>query len=594
MNFVAAQGVKHIFLLPGGGSMHLVDSLGRNTQLEYIPLLHEQACSIAAEAYARITNNLGVVLVTTGPGGTNAITGVAGGWLESTPMLILSGQVKRSDLKGESKVRQLGPQELDIVTVVKSITKYAVTVEDPKLIGYHLEKAIFLAKHGRPGPVWLDVPLDVQGSLIDTEDLIHFKETETEIEEGTSGYQVFDCVSRAIEILNNSRRPVVLVGQGIQRSGASEVFQKFIEVLGVPVLTTWMAAELLPDAHRLNFGKPGMIASRGANLSLQNADCVVAIGVRMDSTVIGFDHTDFARGAKKIVVDIDQHEIEKLKTDIEVAAVVDAKLFIQTFLEESSKLIPQDRLEWMVRCEEWKKKYPIVMPEYRAEKDFVNVYHFTEVLAEELRQDEIIIPGSSGAGLDAFWLAYKVKGQQRLFSTGGLGAMGFGIPAAIGGCIAGKKRVISVDGDGGFQLNIQELATVASRKLPIKFFILNNQGYASIRNMQMGRFSGNLVASDKTSGLMLPDVLSLATAYGLKTSRIVTHQGMREKIREILTGDEPVICDVLVNPNLQVVPRVVSELLPDGSMRSKPLEDLWPFLSREELAENMIIKSRVF
>jgi acetolactate synthase-1/2/3 large subunit len=588
MNFIASQGVKHIFLLPGGGAMHLVDSLGCCKELTYITLLHEQACAIAAEAYARVTNNLGVLLVTTGPGGTNAITGIAGAWLESTPCLVLSGQVKRSDMKKDSGVRQLGPQEVDIISMVQSITKYAVTVDEPNTIRYHLEKAVYLATHGRPGPVWLDIPLDVQAVSIDSENLFSYEPSVPY--ELSNSPQAFAYVNEAINLLNQAKRPVLLAGQGVQRSGAINKFIPFVDTLGIPVLTTWAAAELIPYDHELNFGRPGMIASRGSNFILQNADCLLTIGARLDASVIGFDHTNFARAARKIIVDIDQNEINKVKTKVDVRACVDAGLFIDEILDKQDQLIHNNYSEWIKRCRDWINRYPIVLPEHRETNKFVDMYYFTEILAEELDTGDLIIPGSSGTAIDIFWLVFEVKQNQRLISTGGLGAMGFGIPASIGSCIASEnKRTISVDGDGGFQLNVQELAIVANRALPIKYFILNNQGYGSIRNMQRSHFGGNLVASDATSGLFLPDLIKVASAYGLATFQITNHEGMRDIIRQVIHSDGPVLCNVMIKPEQKVMPRVASEICKDGSIKSKPLEDLWPFLDRSEFLSNMII-----
>lgn len=588
IQFIADQGVKHVFMVPGGGAMHLNDSLGRSKDIEFICNLHEQACAIAAEAYARVTNNLGVALVTSGPGGTNAITGVAGAWLESTPVLIISGQVKRSDLKRDLGVRQLGSQELDIVSIVKSITKYAVTILDPSTIRYHLEKALYLAKTGRPGPVWIDIPLDVQAAHVDPDALDGFNAPVRDL--SSEMKELFDQVKQTIELFNIATRPVLLIGNGVRLSGAQNELLQLVDMMQIPVLTTWMATDLLWEDHPLFFGKPGTVASRGANFTLQNSDYLLSIGARLDFAVTGFDQTLFARGAKKIIVDVDAAEIHKLKMTIDVSVCADARTFIQQILKQRKTIQPRDRSEWLEYCQEWKTKYPIVLPEYWLQTDSVNAYVFSTVLAEELSADDLIIPGSSGLGMDAFWLSFKIKAGQRLFSTGGLGAMGFGLPASIGGCLAcGKKRTISVDGDGGFQLNIQELETVARLNLPIKFFIINNQGYASIRASQKNYF-GRLVGADATSGLTLPDITKVASAYGLRTARITDHTDLCQQIRQVLKVPGPVVCEVMVEPNQSVGPRITSAIKSDGSMVSKPLEDLWPFLDRQEFLSNMIIQ----
>lgn len=586
---IADEGVRHIFTLPGGGAMHLDDALGRCEDIQFVCNLHEQACAIAAEAYARVTNNLGVVLVTTGPGGTNAITGVAGAWLESTPCLVISGQVKRADMKGHLGVRQLGPQELDVVALAGTITKYAVTVVDPDTIRYHLEKAIHLAKSGRPGPVWIDIPLDVQAAQIDPDRLKGFQ-PESPACAASDGPSLVDQVLSMVELLNAAQRPVLIAGNGIRLAGANAAFLEMADVLDVPVLTTWMGADLLWEDHPLFFGKPGTVAARGANFALQNSDFVMSIGARLDTAVTGFDQSRFARAAKKVVVEVDPAEIGKLRMDVDLPVVADAGEFIHAVLANADSLRAADRSDWFEWCRERRTRYPVVLPEYQEETDFVNTYVFSDVLAQELEGSDLIVPGSSGVGIDTFWLSFKVKKGQRLFSTGGLGAMGFGLPASIGACLAsGRKRTVSVDGDGGFQLNIQELQTLSRLNLPVKIFVLSNGGYASIRGMQRGHFEGRLFACDESCGLTLPDLRKIGAAYGIPVFRIEHNTELRGSIRSVLDEPGPVLCEVMVNPDQGVGPRVASAVRPDGSMVSKPLEDLWPFLDREEFLSNMLV-----
>jgi acetolactate synthase-1/2/3 large subunit len=584
---IAEEGVRHIFTLPGGGAMHLDDALGTCADIDFVCNLHEQACSIAAEAYARVTNNLGVVLVTTGPGGTNAVTGVAGAWLESTPLLVISGQVKRADMKRDLGVRQLGSQELDVVALAETITKYAVTVTEPETIRYHLEKALYLAKSGRPGPVWIDIPLDVQAVQIDPASLSGF-EPEPIVPQAQP--DLAEQVKLVVELLNKAERPVLIAGNGIRLAGANEAFLKLVELLQVPVLSTWMGTDLLWDDHPLFFGKPGTVAPRGANFTLQNSDLVLSIGARLDFAVTGYDQSQFARAAKKVVVDVDPAEVGKLGMKVDVPVIADAGVFIDAALERAASVAHPDRTAWMARCRDWRVKYPVVLPEYWDDTEFVNTYAFSSMLAEELEGTDLIVPGSSGVGIDTFWLSFRVKKGQRLFSTGGLGAMGFGLPASIGACVAsGGKRTISVDGDGGFQLNIQELETLARLDLPVKCFVLNNGGYASIRGMQRGHFDGRLFACDESCGLTLPDLRKLGVAYDIPAFRIENHTNMRESIREVLATPGPVLCEVMVSPDQGVGPRVASTVRPDGSIVSKPLEDLWPFLERDEFLSNMLI-----
>jgi acetolactate synthase-1/2/3 large subunit len=588
MQRIAEAGVRHVFMVAGGGAMHLDDALGRRDDIEYVCTLHEQAAAIAAEAYARVTNNLGVVLVTTGPGGTNALTGVAGAWLESTPCLVISGQVKRADMKGTLAVRQLGPQELDVVALASPITKYATTVMDPGSIAYELDKALHLARSGRPGPVWLDIPLDVQGSQVDPASLMRYQ-PEADAGDGQA-HPAPRQVRRTIELLNAADRPVLLVGNGVRLAGGAGRLLDLVEALDIPVLTTWAGADLLWEEHPRYFGKPGAVAARGANFTLQNADLLIAIGVRLDSAVAGFDQSQFARAARKVIVDVDPAEIQKLRMPVDVPICADALAFIEALLSRRADLVPKDRREWFRCCADWRRRYPVVLPEYWTQSGFVNSYAFSSVLAGELAADDLIIPGSSGVATDTFHLAFSVKQGQRFFSTGGLGAMGFGPPASIGGCLAsGRRRTICVDGDGGFQLNVQELETVARLDLPIKFFVLNNNGYASIRGTQRSHFQGHLVGSDPSSGLTLPNLMKIGDAFGLSTARITDNSQLTQGIREVLERPGPVLCEVTVAPDQPVGPRVSSSLRADGSMVSRPLEDLWPFLERDELRANMLI-----
>lgn len=587
IQFIANLGVKHVFMLSGGGAMHLVDSLGRCKDMEYVCNLHEQACAIAAEAYARVTNNLGVALVTTGPGGTNTITGVAGAWLDSTPCLFISGQVKRADMKKESGIRQLGVQEIDIVTLVKSITKYAVTITDPSTIRYHMEKAVYLAKSGRPGPVWIDIPLDVQASAINPEILDGFnsEKIEQRSDEGTMD----DQISQVIELFNRSERPVILAGNGIRLAGAEKDFMQLVDLLRAPVLTTRLGVDLIPASHELCYGMPGSIASRGANFSLQNSDWLLILGARLDMALIAYAPDKLARAAKKIMVNIDPTEIQKVKNIIDIPVSMDAGLFIQGLLKRSDCIKTRNRTDWLTKCQKWKDKYPFVLPGHRTGTTGISVYAFSETLSEALTGEHIILPGNAGNACELFLTAFKVKAGQRVFHNKGTGAMGFCQPAAIGACLAsGKKPTVCIDGDGGFQLNIQELETARRLALPIKFFIMNNRGYASIRSSQQGYF-GRLTGADTTSGLTLPDVVEVAKAYGLSTARISNSQNLRQQINQVLNMADPVVCDVMIIPDEPRAPRVSSMQKPDGSMVSKPLEDMWPFLDREEFKANMIV-----
>jgi len=587
VEFLANAGLQHIFLLPGGGAMHLNDSVGKSGRIQYICNLHEQACAIAADAYGQYTNRFGAAMVTTGPGGTNALTGVAAAWLDSTPCLFISGQVKRADIVGTRGVRQIGFQEIDIVRMASPITKYAVTVMDPQTIRYHLEKALLLATSGRPGPVWIDIPLDVQASQIDPETLEGL--TPAELAQPEDDALVREMVAEAIRLLNGAERPCILVGNGVRLAGGLREFRQLIELLQIPVLTSWKAIDFLGESHPLYAGRPGSVGQRGANFTLQNADFVLALGARLDYGQTGYNPQTFARAAKKVIVDIDAAEIAKLGK-VDVAAAVDAKRFLAEFLRQIGDLVLVDRSAWRSRVQEWKAKYPIVLPEYWQQPEYVNNYVFVQVLGEEMAADDLLIPGSSGACSEITMQAFAVKEGMRIFNSEGLGPMGFALAAALGGCVAaGGKRTVTIDGDGGFQMNSQELETIRRLNLPIKIFVLNNNGYGSIRATQRSYFNSRFIASHPTGGLTLPETSRIAGAYGIPAVRAANHADLRQTVQQVLASEGPMICEVMISPEQYTAPKVASAQRADGSMVSKPLEDLWPFLEREEFAANMLI-----
>ncbi|HKN71096.1 MAG TPA: thiamine pyrophosphate-binding protein [Terriglobales bacterium] len=594
VRFVAALGVKHVFLVTGGGAMHLNDSLARCRELKFICNHHEQASAIAMEGYAKATNNIGVAMVTTGPGGTNAITGLAGAWLDSTPCLFLSGQVKRADrmfkVDGSSLgVRQRGPQELDIISIVKPLTKYAVTVTDPLSIRYHLEKAVHLATTGRPGPVWIDIPLDVQASGIREDELSVFSPEEPKsVSVGSS--ELGAQVHRLIAEFNRAKRPLILVGNGVRLAKAEKEFRELAAVLDAPVATTWLSMDLFGDEQPLCVGRPGTLAPRGANFALQNSDFLLTIGARMDVAVAGWSKEELARGAYKAMVDVDASELEKLSDAVQQPICADAGDFLQEMLSQRRSIIASDRTAWQMRCREWKNRYPLVQEKHRLQGP-VSIYHLAEAISQTITAGDNIVSGSSGVGIEIFICAWPSKTGQRLIHTAGLGAMGFGIASSIGICLSnGGGRTICVDGDGGFMLNIQELATVSYLQLPIKFFVLNNGGYAAIRGSQKNFFGAHNIGCDPETGLWLPDVLQVARSYNLGTAEIHDQAGLDGQIKNVLEMPGPVVCDVKVIADEPREPRVTSVQRPDGSFISKPLEDLWPFLDRDEFAQNMIVE----
>ncbi len=565
--------------------MHLLDSLGSAKDLTFTVFLHEQALTIAAESYAQYTNSPSVALVTTGPGGTNTVTGLAAAWLDSTPVFVISGQVKRSELVGGSGVRQIGPQEIGIIPIVRSITKYAVTVMEPSEIRYHLERAWFEATSSRKGPVWLDIPLDIQAAEIDEENLAGFIPDE-------KAEKTIYTTDGILDLIKKSKRPLILAGNGIKLAGASKAFVELLEKLNVPALLTWKVLDLLPYEHRLNFGCPGTLGHRYANFILQNSDLLLVVGSRLDVSITAFNQTGFAPHAKKILIDIDKNEMEKMSFEAQ-RIVSDAGDFV-TALSSSHTLPLPIKEDWLFYCSSLKHKYPVVVPEYREQTDYVSAYVFIEELCLELGENEIIVPESSGSAGEVTFQAWKVKKGQKIRNAAALGSMGFGLPYSIGACIAqGRKRVTLINGDGAFQLNIQELETVQRFKLPIKIFIWSNDGYASIMATQRNFFNGRYVASERGSGLTLPDIKKIGEAYGIKTFEIKTNKELRSGIKAVLECDGPALCDVRMNPLQLTVPRAQSIKLPDGTMKSKPLHDMFPYLSESEIRENMLAPGAV-
>jgi acetolactate synthase-1/2/3 large subunit len=580
VDFIAQQGVRHVFMLPGGGAMHLNDSLGRNPKLKYICNLHEQAGAIAAEAYGQYAG-LGVLMVTSGPGGTNAITGVAGAWLESTPMLVISGQVKRADLVGGRGVRQIGFQEIDIVGVVKPITKFAVLVMDPKKIRASLEEAVWTATHGRKGPVWVDIPLDVQAAEIDPEDLAPFAPP---VASAPTKTQVTSAATRTIKILAQSKRPIVLVGNGVRHAGAISLFLEWVERIGVPVLTTWKALDFLPDSHPLYVGRPGAVGQRAANFAQQKSDAIICLGARLDNGQTAYNQANFAPHAKRIVIDIDPNEIAKLEMELSVALAADAGDFLRELIADSASTSFPDWSEWRSLCTSLRTRYPIILPSYQSVPSGVHNYVLIETIGRLLGPGDVLVPGSSGACSEVTSQALPVSKGMRFINTHGLGAMGFGVPAAMGACLAAdRQRTICIDGDGGFPMNAQELAVISALKLPIKFFVLNNSGYGSIKATQTNYFKRRYVACDAASGLHLPNLESLAAGASMAFARISSQGDLRESVAIVLARPGPVICEVIMAPDQLTQPKVASKQQADGQMSTMPMEDMWPFLERDEL-----------
>jgi acetolactate synthase I/II/III large subunit len=584
MSRLAEAGAEHVFLLPGGGAMYLNDALACEKRLTPVPCHHEQACGIAAEAWGRVRESFGVCMVTTGPGATNVITPVAGAWIESIPLLVISGQVKRPDLLAGRPLRQGGVQEVDIVPMVKSVTKYAVTIDDPQQIRYHLERALYEMRHGRHGPVWLDVPLDVQGAPIDPDTLPGFTPpAESEADLAAS------C-SQLLALLGEAKRPLLLAGHGVRLAGAAKPFLDLAERLQIPVATTWNALDLLPWEHPLNVGRPGVVALRSGNFAVQNCDLLISIGCRLDNIITAYNPRGFARGARKVVIDVDHNEIDKLDMDIDLRIVADAKAAIDALNSQSREVLAGDNTQpWIARCADWKARYPVNEGQPFPTSGPINHYHFVSALSDAIPPDCIVGTGSSGLAVEVFYTVFRNKPGQRVFLTSGLGSMGYGLPAAIGACLAnGRQPMVAVESDGSLQLNLQEFGTLAAQQLPISLIIMNNGGYASIRNTQRNYFASRFIGTGPEAGLMLPDLEQIAATYGLPFYRISDAADLG-KLQDILATPGPRLIDLQLTPSETLYPKVAALPQADGSMLSMPLEDMSPLLSRQQLAAEMLI-----
>lgn len=586
--YLANYGVQHVFMISGGGAMHLNDAFGRCENIQYICNYNEQASAIAAEGYARTAGKLAVVNVTTGPGGTNAVSGVFGQWTDSAPVLYISGQVKRETMISsypELHLRQLGDQEVDIISIVKPITKFAVSVRDPNKIRLLLEQAIYCATTGRPGPVWIDVPLDIQAALVDEEHLTGFKPIDTKIQLQTIDKQVDDIVA----MLKVSARPVLLAGNGIHISNKRNDFLQLVEQLGVPVVTTFNGFDLIPSTHSQFIGRVGTIGTRAGNFAVQNADLLLCLGTRNNLRQISYNYAAYARAAKKIIVDIDKAELYKPTVTPDLAIQADLASLLPALLKSTDSVAAKSVWgEWLTWCLDRKRKYPVVLEEYKSGEK-VNPYYFAQVLTELLPEYQVAVTGNATVSI-VYFQGGNVKEGQRVLWNSGCAAMGYDLPAAIGACFAnGKKDVICLAGDGSLQMNIQELQTVAYYNLPIKIFVFNNEGYISIKQTQDNFFGGKRVASDSNSGVGNPDFVKLAEAYGLPSMKISDQKNLQKDLQMVLETKGPILCEVMLPNTYQFQPKLSSKKLPDGSMVSRPLEDMYPFLDEKELWDNLLI-----
>ena len=578
---LAEFGIKHVFMVTGGGAMHLNDALGRNQSLKVINMHHEQSCSMAADGYARINNLMACVNVTTGPGGINAINGVFGAWTDSVPMVVISGQVKRETLNfNNSKLRQLGDQENNIVSMVKNITKFSYILKNQNYVDDVVSKALQIASTGRPGPVWIDIPIDIQGSLYEKSKQMKLEKLSVprikKIDKN-----IIDKVQRLIQ---NSKRPAILVGGGIRASGAHKEFLKFINKTDIPVLTAWNAHDVLHDGHRNYAGRPGTVGNRAGNFIAENCDLLIILGSRLNIRQIGYNFKEFSKNSLKIMVDIDKEELDKKTLSIDLKVNHDLKEFLKAMNASSNKLKINEHKKYLAWCKKLNRPFPIFRQEYKNSKK-VNPYYFVDELFKNLKQKDNIVTSDGTAVVTTFQGAI-LKKDQRLFSNSGSASMGFGLPAAIGACFANdKKTTYCIEGDGSIQMNIQDLATISKHNLPIKIFLLSNDGYHSIRQTQNKYFPDNTVGCGPESGLQFPDFKLISNGYGLKYKQIKTSDKLTEVIKAVIKEKGPVVCEIVIDKNQEFEPKASSKLFADGKMKSAPLYDLYPFLDSKIIEE---------
>ena len=579
-DFLVKKGVESAFVVTGGQAMYLNDAMARRPEIHPIFAHHEQTCGMSADAYSRITHKLGVAVVTAGPGSINVVNGLVGGWCDSAPMMVISGQSALSCVKyqEESGIRQYGIQGIFIRPFVEKATKFFITVDDPAKIQYYMEKAYHLAMSGRPGPVWVDVPLDVQRMEVPSSLQSSYEPQDRVL----SISERKGLVGRVVELLKAAHRPLIVAGQGVRISGADGLLTQFAERHHIPVITTRLGIDLMPSSHPLYVGRPGNYGERSANLAAQTADLILSIGSRLSSASIGHNARQFGCRARKVVVDIDPKELDKPIFDIDVKVCDDALLFLRGLMDET---LDADYSQWAALCASWKEKYPVVCPDYRT-GDEINSYYFTDRLAE-LTDSQTMVVVDTGSCFHVACQSWKIKLGQHFLTTGGLSSMGWWV-AGIGACIAnGRRNTIVITGDGSLQMNIQEFATLKHNNLPVKVFVFDNNGYLLIRQTQRNFMEGRLFGEGPTTGVWCPDCVKIASAYGIKGVRIDSKDDMDEKIREVLAYKGPVVCDVKVPEWQLIVPRVSSEKKPDGTLVSHNFEDMFPFLPEGEIANEI-------
>lgn len=584
-DFFAEHNIQHIFTVVGGGAMHLNDAFGHCKALNCVYCHHEQACSIAAEGYYRVNNRIAGVCVTTGPGGTNAITGVVGAWLDGIPMFVISGQVRYETTARSTglPLRALGDQEFDITKAVSCMTKYCEMITDANRIRFALEKALYEAFSGRPGPVWLDIPLDVQGAIIETDGLEAFVVPIS----APIAYQ--DKFDEIVRMLQTSQRPVLNAGSAIRTSGAKAAFDTLVDLLKIPVVTGWNSIDLIADDHPLYCGRAGIMGDRAGNFAIQNSDFLLSLGSRLSIRQVGYNFKSWAREAYVVDVDIDEAELQKPTIHVDMPICADVKAFIEDFVNYLQNKPTTAFDAWVQQCGLWKQKYPVVLPEYYT-SDIINVYAFIKKLSDKLASEQVTVVGNGSACVVGS-SAFTIQSKSRFLINSAIASMGYDLPAAIGAAFANNgNAIICITGDGSIQMNLQELQTIVHHKLPIKIFLINNGGYHSIRQTQSKFFGGEFVGIGEDSGdLSFPDFEKIAYAYGIPYRRIAKTGEIDDAVTEALCSDGAFVTEVVVSRTQDFRPKAASKMNANGEFYSAPLEDLYPFLSDAELKSNMYI-----
>ena len=587
IDFLAKKNIKKVFTVSGGGSIFLCDALFKTKKLKYISCHHEQAVAFAAESYSRLKNKTGAALVTTGPGGTNCLTGVACCWIDSVPTMFISGQVYLDQTIKKTRLRQIGVQEIDIISMVKNFTKYSVLIKKPNEILYHLEKAYYETTNGRPGPVWIDIPADIQNAEIDINKLKRFNPPKTKKKLNKLDNQI----KKIAKLLAKSKRPVIHVGHGGRISNCAKKLRKLVDRYKIPFALTWNASDLVESSHPSYIGRPGAFAERGSNFIIQNADLYISVGTRLPFMVTGYNSKDFARKAKIVMIDIDSKELKNTRVLANYKLKTDAGYFLDKLVKELPKKIHLDK-NWLDYCKKVRKKYPIVLDQYKKQKNSINSYYFIDILSDILKPKDVVVT-DMGLSFVGTHQAFKVKKGQRVFTNSGHAPMGWGLPAAIGAYYAsieskGKKNIICLTGEGGLQMNIQELATVLHHKIPIKIFIYNNGGYLTIKQTQQLGFESRIMGSDYESGLSFPNYKLISKSHSIKYFKISDTKKIKNSVLKILKINEPVICELILDSEQEQMPKAINRRTSDGKSIPTTFEDMYPFLQKNELKSNML------